>query len=198
MMQNTGADHVSDPVSHISISGIHGRKELEKRLASSPGQRMPDEPARVGRLVAGALIGAAVMYLLDPDRGPRRRSLVRDKFIRAGHSVSDRLGKLGRDIRNRAAGRVAETRGRFRSELVDDTILVDRVRSAIGHVVSHPGSIEVSATDGGITLSGPVLAHEVDKLLATARGVRGVREVHDNLEIHETAEGVPGLQSATI
>jgi hypothetical protein len=151
MMQNTGADHVSDPVSHISISGIHGRKELEKRLASSPGQRMPDEPARVGRLVAGALIGAAVMYLLDPDRGPRRRSLVRDKFIRAGHSVSDRLGKLGRDIRNRAAGRVAETRGRFRSELVDDTILVDRVRSAVGHVVSHPGSIEVSATDGGIT-----------------------------------------------
>lgn len=32
---------------------------------------------------AGAGIGALGMYLFDPDRGKRRRTLVRDKAVRA-------------------------------------------------------------------------------------------------------------------
>ena len=69
------ADVVADPVGHISISGVHGRKELDARLASA---RRPaeDNGNGFGRLVAGALIGAAIMYLLHPAR--RTRPSLRD------------------------------------------------------------------------------------------------------------------------
>lgn len=55
-------DVVADPVSHISISGVHGRDELEERLAAAPEYRKPGSVARP--LLLGAAIGAAIMYLL--------------------------------------------------------------------------------------------------------------------------------------
>jgi osmotically-inducible protein OsmY len=195
VMEFTHTDVVTDPVGHISISGIHTREEIDARVASA-GWEEEDRTA-FGRVVAGALIGAAVMYLLDPDRGARRRSLVRDKFVRAGNATADRAGKLGRDVRNRAAGAVAETRARFRRERVDDAVLVERVRSEIGHRITHSGAIVVTATDGEVTLSGPVLAAEAGELRAAAESVRGVRCVNDRLEVHESAGNVPALQNDT-
>lgn len=67
----TRPDIVADPVGHISISGVHGRKELDARLANAhPFQA--GGSGGFGKLVAGALIGAAIMYLLHPDRRARR------------------------------------------------------------------------------------------------------------------------------
>lgn len=54
---------VTDPVSHISISGVHGRSELEERLALRPSHRIA-EPANRRALLLGAVIGAAMVYLL--------------------------------------------------------------------------------------------------------------------------------------
>jgi hypothetical protein len=54
---------VSDPVGHISISGVHGRDELEERLAHPPA-RDNGQPANTRSLLIGAAIGAAVVYLL--------------------------------------------------------------------------------------------------------------------------------------
>jgi uncharacterized membrane protein len=51
----------------------------------------------------------------------------------------------------------------------------------------------VVAQEGRIVLSGPVLADEADKLVANIRRVRGVAEVTDSLERHDTAD-VPALQ----
>jgi uncharacterized membrane protein len=45
-----------------------------------------------------------------------------------------------------------------------------------------------------VTLSGPILAHEVDQLLCAAKSVRGVRDVVTRLDVHETAENFPALQ----
>ena len=59
-------DVVADPVSHISISGFHGVEEVADHLDSA---RTQDElnGSRRGSpllaLVAGAVIGAAIMYL---------------------------------------------------------------------------------------------------------------------------------------
>ena len=43
-------------------------------------------------LLGGIGIGAALMYLLDPDRGRRRRALVRDKAVHFARVSGDRLG----------------------------------------------------------------------------------------------------------
>ncbi|HSJ75099.1 MAG TPA: YtxH domain-containing protein, partial [Gemmatimonadales bacterium] len=40
-----------------------------------------------GKLLTGVIVGAGAMYLLDPDRGARRRSLLRDRGIQVGHKL---------------------------------------------------------------------------------------------------------------
>jgi osmotically-inducible protein OsmY len=147
-----------------------------------------------GRFIGGLLVGAAIMYLLDPDRGGRRRALVRDQAARARNKLGDGLDATARDLGNRARGTAAELRSRFRREVVDDTILHERVRSEIGHAVSHPGAIEVSVSDGRVTLQGSVLEQELDKLLSTAGQVRGVSEVINELTVHREPGDTPSLQ----
>jgi hypothetical protein len=61
-------------------------------------------------------------------------------------------------------------------------------------VVGHPGSIEVAADAGVVTLSGPVLEDEVDDLLSAVRDTPGVEDVEDHLEVHAEPDDVPGLQ----
>jgi uncharacterized membrane protein len=140
------------------------------------------------------VMGAGLVYLLDPDRGARRRALVRDKLVHTGHRLSDGLGPTARDLGNRASGTVAELRSRFTADRADDQILYERVRSALGRAVSHPGAIEVSVSEGRVALRGDVLAHEVDALLEQVRGVRGVGEVMNELEVHRDSGEVPALQ----
>ena len=63
---------------------------------------------RTAALLGGVGIGAALMYLLDPDRGARRRALARDKAVRFGRVAGERLGARSRDLRNRAQGLAAK------------------------------------------------------------------------------------------
>jgi len=97
-------------------------------------------------------------------------------------------------VRNRARGLAAEMRSLVSSEEVSDEKLVARVRSRMGRFVSHPSAIEVRADQGRVTLSGPILAHEVDDLLSNISSVPGVTEIDDQLEVHKQAGDVPGLQ----
>jgi len=137
------------------------------------------------------------MYFLDPGRGARRRSLVRDRVVHAGHVAGDAVGTTGRDLGNRVRGLVAEARSRVRTDTPADEVLVGRVRSELGRVVSHPGAITVTAEQGRVTLSGPVLAREVNALLRRVSRVRGVRDVENRLEVHETPGDVPALQGGS-
>jgi hypothetical protein len=67
----------------------------------------------------------------------------------------------------------------------------------MGWVVSHPHAIEVTAENGRVILRGPILAHEVDDLLSMISSVRGVSGIDNQLEIHQQASAVPGLQGGT-
>jgi hypothetical protein len=149
----------------------------------------------LGSAGLGVGLGAGLMFLLDPQAGGRRRALARDKVLHLLKQGGEAARKTSRDLGNRARGVVAETGSKLRQADVDDDILHDRVRSKIGHVVSHPHAIEVTVKEGLAILSGPVLASEVSRLLSTVRKVKGVTDVESHLEIHEHAENVPALQS---
>jgi hypothetical protein len=59
-------------------------------------------------ILCGLTLGAGLMYLLDPERGRRRRALMRDKLMSASNSASDALGAKARDLSNRARGLMHE------------------------------------------------------------------------------------------
>lgn len=151
-------------------------------------------------LITGIGFGAGLMYIFDPAMGRRRRALARDKSVHAWKKTSDAVEATARDVTNRAVGLSQKLRSSFSRQespsdaVLSDAVLVERVRSRMGHVVSHPHAIDVTASGGKITLRGPVFEAEVDRLLSSVAGVPGVDSVERLLEVHETAENVPALQ----
>lgn len=146
------------------------------------------------RCLGGALLTAAAMYWFDPTSGRRRRARLRDRLIATAHDARHGIDVAGRDLANRIEGLTARTRSLFDAREVPDAVLAERVRAALGRVVSHPGAIEVHVMSGCAALSGDVLAHEVPQLLRAVRAVRGVRAVEDRLGVHLSARGIPALQ----
>jgi hypothetical protein len=79
-------------------------------------------------------------------------------------------------------------------EPVSDDIVVHRVRTKMGRVVSHPRAISVSASGGNVTLSGNVLKSEIEALLSCVSKVRGVNGVENRLDVRDEAGSEPSLQ----
>jgi len=152
--------------------------------------------ANVLSVVGGVAAGLGLMYFLDPAQGRRRRALVKDQMVHAAHKTGDAVDSTSRDIANRAKGAVAELRGRLQGAEVSDDVLRERVRARVGAVIGHAPSIDVDVSEGRVTLSGPVLAHEVDRLLRRVGAVRGVNGVESRLDVYAEPGNVPGLQGA--
>lgn len=145
-------------------------------------------------LIKGIGIGSGLMYFLDPVSGRRRRAQVRDQSLSSWHSLSRACGAGVRDVGNRASGLAARAGHGLGDAEVDDALLVRRVRSQLGHLISHPRAVVVEARGGHVTLRGPVLAHELGALLAGVGSVPGVTDVDNRLDVHDQADGLPDLQ----
>lgn len=147
-------------------------------------------------LLGGIALGAGLMYFLDPSEGGRRRAMARDRAVRALTRVGGEIVARVHHLGSRAAGIVTSVGSHVREEQPLDEVIVKRVRAVMGHSVSHPGVVAVTAHGGNVLLSGPIIAREVEGLLSRVRKVRGVKSVRSNLEAHDWAADVPGLQGA--
>ena len=164
----------------------HSRSQVPEK--SEPGN---------GLLLLGSLgLGAALMYFCDPQAGRRRRALLRDQCVHFSRKLQEAERVVVRDAAHRAQGLMAEATRyiKHEGESPDDAVLRERVRAALGRAVSHPHAIEVSASQGSVTLRGPVLADEVDTLMSCVECVRGVQSVRNELTAHEDAGRIPALQ----
>ncbi len=146
--------------------------------------------------LCGVGIGATTMFLLDPDRGRRRRALIRDKAVRLGRKTRDAADATAYDVSQRAAGISASARALFEMEAPDDRVLCARVRSELGRIASHPRAIAVQAREGIVTLAGDALASEIPSIVRSVESVRGVAEVKNHLAPHAAAGNMPSLQGA--
>jgi hypothetical protein len=124
--------------------------------------------------LGAAAAGALAMYYLDPELGARRRALLAD-LVRGGLPGEARIGR-GRGARRALRSSHADPRS--------DAELRDRVRSALGRMVSHPGALHVSVEDGVVHLSGRVLALEREGLLAQVARLPGVKKLVDTTTAH--------------
>jgi BON domain len=147
-------------------------------------------------MLMGVGFGIGLMYFMDPERGRRRRALVRDKITHTTRVSTDALGAVCRDLSHRTAGFMSRARGVLRRRPVDDEVLVERVRAKLGRLVSHPHAIEVKASDGYVHLRGPILQADVSRLIRGLNRVPGVRNVINALDVHPTAGSTPALQGA--
>lgn len=145
-------------------------------------------------LLAGVGLGAAGMYILDPQQGARRRALARDRAAHAGRQTGRWSLRKSRNLLNRAGGQFAELRSRWRGGKIDDAELADRVRAHLGHVVSHPGALEVAANGGRVSVSGPVLEGEAERIATRLRKIHGVNACELRVETHAAAGNIPALQ----
>jgi hypothetical protein len=145
--------------------------------------------------LTGAGLGAAAMYLMDPSRGRRRRARLGEAASHASHRMQAIVGMTARDVRHRLSGAAAHTLDRLvEEEAPADNVLVERVRARLGRLVSHPGAIDVVASSGTVTLTGPVFEAEVDQLIEGVAAVAGVATVQNKLEPHRDAAHVSALQ----
>lgn len=132
----------------------------------------------------GVMIGALLMYLLDPERGRTRRVRISDQAAARGRDISESVGKVAEHQKGRARGVVHDVSTAFRTEQEhDDQTLVQKVRSEVlGYW--DDSDIEVNITDGMVKVSGTVPdASSRDRLLSLIRNVEGVDLVEDRLKV---------------
>jgi hyperosmotically inducible periplasmic protein len=161
-------------------------------IPSDLSDLIPDESGARRRgffwgLISGIAIGTALMYLLDPDSGRRRRSLARDQAIKARNTVdqavTEDLPKRADYLSGFAEGakhkvkEIAEGGSDRRPE--NEAVLVDRVLSQVFRDPELPkGEINVDANGTTVFLRGSVdddeLAQEVEKRVRAVEGVDNV------------------------
>ena len=129
------------------------------------------------RIAAAFAAGAALMYYLDPQSGRRRRALARERGLSAGHDAGRLVHGKSRHVLDRARGALARARSAFEGEVPGDDVLRDRIRSGMGHVIEHPGQVNVDVQQGYVVLRGHASIEEIEDLtlrLSAMRGVLGV------------------------
>lgn len=147
-------------------------------------------------MIGGIGLGAGLEYLFDPEMGDRRRAMIRDKAVEALNKAEEAIEVTAKDLQNRVTGLVSELRSRVTEmgEEISDEVLEARIRAKLGMVSAHPGAIEIRVNNGQVTLSGPILAEEAERVLSAISLIKGVSGVENQLESHETADNIPSLQ----
>ncbi len=149
---------------------------------------------KLSSLLYGAVIGAGLMYFLDPQMGERRKAMVRDQANSLRDNADEAVQTSIRDLRNRVRGLLAEGMAMVSEDGASDTLIAERVRSRLGFLSRHPGAIKVSVQNNTAILSGDVLANEVDNLMAGVMKIRGVTNVENRMQVHQDAGNIPQLQ----
>ncbi len=133
-------------------------------------------------LLLGLAAGVALMFFLDPDNGKRRRAVVQDKSAHYARRAAHQRDVLARRALNHIRGAIAAIRQQVMpEETVEDAILLERVRAAMGHVVPDPRGVDIRVRCGTVILKGPANTEQIGELVACAQHVRGVREVDNRL-----------------
>lgn len=138
-------------------------------------------PADTGLLLLGGLgLGASILLLLGAQK--------------ASQAVTSSRSNTLTQVRDWARGFMTETGKRYRRHAVSDTTLVDQAQTRLNRLVSRPNAIDVTAYQGQLTLSGPVLDREYEDLLASVASIRGVKEVVDRLDVQERTTTIMGAE----
>lgn len=141
----------------------------------------------LARLAAVFTAGAAIMYYFDPVAGRRRRALVRDRGVSAGHEAEHFARAKSKRAIDRAQGVVARARAGLSDAPVDDGVLHGRIRTKLGRLLAHPGEVNIDVHDGHVVLRGQATDVEIEDLTAALVAMPGVAAVDNRISADGTA-----------
>ena len=124
-------------------------------------------------------VGAGLMYLWDPQNGERRRYALSRWWQNMSEPGFESQWRPGRPA-------------------VESWRLVEQVGTAMLNRVRHPSLIAVTANNGVVTLAGPILRHEEDRLLTAVFNVPGVTEIINQLQSFDTEDQMPQVREMQI
>ena len=136
-------------------------------------------------IAIGALFGALLAYLFDPERGRTRRARLSDQAAARGRDLSESMRKTAEYQKGVIRGVIHEASDVLRSEKdYDDETLMQKVRSEALGYWDDSEDIEIDITDGMVKLSGSVSdTKSRDRLVNLIRDVDGVGLIDDRLTI---------------
>jgi hypothetical protein len=154
------------------------------RVRTRAGKKQSNEWSARSFLI-GAALGAALAYLLDLERGRRRRHLLVDQAAASARRSSRHAARAIRIAFARAEGKARGFvhQGRSpREEQPDDVTLAHKVESIVFRDPKFPkGQISINAEQGAVFLRGqvdrPELIHELEQAVRKVPGVHGVENL---------------------
>jgi hypothetical protein len=106
-------------------------------------------------LCAGVVFGLTAMYLFDPRYGKLRRRQIRDQAASKLRQLKRDLSGRAEDVINRTTGPVKGISTAFdRCLSTSDDLILDRVRSRLGHLVPYAAQLKTEVRDGVVALRG--------------------------------------------
>ena len=86
----------------------------QEGMSTTAGRGAVCSTGSFGMLLGGIGLGAALMYLFDPERGRGRRARLSDQLASKANRLGDKAEAKARDLRNRAQGMMHEAGTWFR------------------------------------------------------------------------------------
>ncbi len=138
--------------SGLAQQALHGVTQLGRDLRSvrvtrepAPAPRSPDIMPGIA-LLAGVGSGLALMFFFDPERGRRRRTLLRDQLVKWTRIGRESATGKAKDVRNRTVGVMYEARKAVSSKTGDQSNESD---TAASESHSYSTASNGNSQDGG-------------------------------------------------
>ncbi len=142
----------------------------------------------LGVFSLGVALGVALMAMLDPVSGSRRRSLARDRALHGASQAGDAVGRRARYERGHMRGVVHDVAQRAHLTEADlpadfEETLVDKIRSeGFRDSREELTKINLTAINGVVHVYGGADdRRQADDILRRVRSVHGVKAVVDHL-----------------
>ena len=159
------------------------RSQIDDRIPRRERSALPSLLA-VG---FGGLVGGALVYLYDPERGRARRAQARDRvgaIVRRGARHAERASRAASAQAYGLSQRVSHPRSE-QNEPLNDQALTEKVKSELFRDASIPaGDLNINAERGVIVLRGQLdNPDQIREIEARVRRIEGVWDVQNLIHL---------------